>query len=375
MPGKYVISVTIQNRIPHSTTSQVRLYDPPPPAQTYPLQFYPGTDDPEKAAPIVVRLGEQIRGIDLSLTPRPLHQVSAQVLLPGGLGASATPPNVRISLTNTDRLTPGVNQMGGHWIDRPIPVAQVGPGHYRLRADMEVDGIKYAGVAEVEVGEAPPPPVSVSLEPALTLSGLVVVEGDEAKQFRRFEVSLVDRDEISGLVRTSTDQDFRFSLSGMAPGVWDIGVNPIPPGGYIKAMLLGDQDVLTKEMLLDSRSKGLLKIILSTRGATLEGVVKNPQGDPEQAMVLAFPEKYPEEQTLWRTTGTNILGEYRLEALPPGPFKIVCISSARRFSPQSQELIAKYISLAEPVQIREGAKQKLDLRCPDSAATGTGAKP
>ena len=66
------------------------------------------------------------------------------------------------------------------------------------------------------------------------------------------------------------------SFNDFIGALFTVGLNaelpqqlPVPRGGFIKSMLLGDQDVLTEDMVITSSTREPLRIVISTRGGVV----------------------------------------------------------------------------------------------------------
>jgi hypothetical protein len=172
------------------------------------------------------------------------------------------------------------------------------------------------------------------------------------------------------------DKDGRFTITGVPPGVWDIGAGPVPPGGYIKSMYLGDQDVLTEEMVIRPSTAAPLKIVLGTQAATLSGEVA--AGDaPPRATVLAAPDgKFRHVLSFYRYAAADGDGHFQIKGLTPGSYKLLAFEEFDPQSIQDPEFLGPFEQAGVPVTLREGENpaQKLSL-IPAANAARTGAKP
>src|SRR5205085_8400619 len=114
--------------------------------------------------------------------------------------------------------------------------------------------------------------------------------------------------------------DGSFVIPDVLPGIWDIGVQPVPEGGYIKSMRLGEQDVLTQDMVIRPDTTEPLHIVVSARGGILEGDVKTDSGgEAGPANVLAAPAgKYGHGISFYTAGNADEEGHFKLQGLTPG---------------------------------------------------------
>jgi len=242
------------------------------------------------------------------------------------------------------------------------------PGAYLVVAQASAEGRSYRGVQLIEMGDQAADEITVTLQPGVEISGVVVVEGEGADEFDRFEVFLAPGDNLPNFgpePRGKTDERMRFRLENVLPGIWDIGVEPIPKGGYLKAMLLGDQDVLTEDMVIGPESRGPLTIVLSTRGARLEGHVESeqPLGNRRAVVLLAPMGKYSHVLSFHREALTQGNGRFVMEGLTPGPYKLYAFEEMETYAWFNPDFLKPYEERGVPVDLREGqtAKQNVPL--------------
>src|SRR6185295_11796096 len=103
----------------------------------------------------------------------------------------------------------------------------------------------------------------------------------------------------------------------------DINAGPIPPGGYLKSMYLGTQDVLTEEMVITSKTTSPLNIVISTQAASLEGTVTKGADQPVRTVVLLAPYgKFKDVSSFYRYTSSDEKGHYLLKGVAPGRYRL-----------------------------------------------------
>ena len=349
---------------------------PPQPRSVYGSQYYPGTDRAASATLFTVEAGRDYPQIDFHLAPEPVTTIQGRIVLPEGL---PFPDRVSLSavgneLANRMRLGIGVSKP-----DYAFNWSQLPPGSYTLTAQAEAGGRRYSGMQKIEVGPGGVQDLVIALEPGVDLSGAVSVEGPDAAKHPASFVNLISGDGVrlnGPPLRANVDKDGRFTITGVPPGVWDINAGPIPPGGYIKSMYLGDQDVLTEEMVIRPSTAAPLKIVLGTQAASLSGEVA--AGDaPPRATVLAAPDgKFRHVLSFYRYAAADGDGHFQIKGLTPGSYKLFAFEEFDPQSIQDPEFLGPFEQAGVPVTLREGENpaQKLSL-IPAANAARTGAKP
>ena len=323
---------------------------------SFAMEIYPGTDRVSKAAPVQVTPGREVNGIDFSLVPRPTVAVKGHVNAPPEL-----PENMPVNLL----LFPRDDFGRGHpWEgaafgkDRTIQMQETAPGPYRLVASASNDGAAWRSVTDVEVTDGGEE-LSVPLYPGVALSGSVTVEGPGAEQNKSFNVTLVPGDGLppgDALPQTKTGTDGSFTLSNVVMGIWDINVTPIPKGGYLKSMTLGDQDVLTEDMTITPATSAPLKIVVSTRGAKVSGDIESEGAAAgKQAIAFLAPEgKFSRVLSFYRRVLADEKGHFEMQGIDPGTYRIYAFEELGVDGWQDPEFLKRFAGRGEAVTLAEG---------------------
>jgi protocatechuate 3,4-dioxygenase beta subunit len=363
-PGRYYVSAGDEfQRHMH--------YGGQPPSQdVYARQFYGGSTDWHRAAPITVAPGDQIRGIDLHLAPLRAFTLHGKVT---GVPALPAPPvengeavsvpqvfvNVQLSqLSESGRVLNSMGSGAGA-PDFAFQIPNVLPGRYRLSANAQFPVLP--GQAPAKNGTywaaqrldltADPGDITIALAPATDLKGQVRAEGFEKDQFK---VTLTSPDVPHQPITATTGPQGRFTLEQVPPGIWDINAEPIPPGGYIKSMRLGKQDVLTEEMEIGPGTDAPLNIVVSARGGRVNGEILDPSVAGKRAMlVMLVPVgKFERVMSFYAFAQSDADGKFKLRGLTPGNYKLLAFEEAPPGDSRNPDLIARLEG--EPVEVVEG---------------------
>jgi hypothetical protein len=197
------------------------------------------------------------------------------------------------------------------------------------------------------------------LLPAIDLDGRLDLEGggDRPAAPRRVKLSSGDTPRIPGQPHAEVRPDGSFTIRNVVPGIWDIAVEPIPNGGYLKAMRLGDQDVFAEEMAIMPETRTLLRIVVSTRGAAVKGTVTVPPGVTEsaRATVLLAPDgKYEQVSILYVRTDSDEAGRFEFRGVTPGRYKLYAFESLDLVSWRDPQFLAPLADSSEAFEVREG---------------------
>jgi protocatechuate 3,4-dioxygenase beta subunit len=371
MPGKYLLTAKKFDQPP----------PPTPPGQeggadrlAYVTAYYPGTLDRQQARQVVVGPGETVENIDIPLMQsRPvvlevqadLPAAAPQPVVPDQPATEGSPPmsqpNQFVQLSLVEKNAGGSNggQFGGG-----LPIGgrstfnDLQPGQYVLNGEVTLDGRLYAAREELDLSGGS---LSVNLRfaPAVDLAGHVRVEGapGNAAGGRVFLVA-GDGSNRQG-AEAHVLADGSYVLKNVPPGVWDIGFDPIPKGGYLKSMLLSDLDVLRADMTVTAETKAPLEIVVSAAGAQLSGKVEGglaravlaaPQG--EMAGVLSF----------YSLATVDEHGAFELNSMTPGEYRLYAFEDLEYGAWFDPEFLKPYAERGTPVELKAGAKAEVTLQ-------------
>jgi protocatechuate 3,4-dioxygenase beta subunit len=360
VPVGYVVVANTQQRQGLKMRPEVSASQPQQ-QFTYGLQYYPGSDRRESASLITLQPGQELSRIDFQLIARPMTSLAGRVVMPPGAAPGA---QVAIAVMNEEAANRQQFGVGVSPQDFTFRLDQVPSGSYRLIAQTSLDGKVYRGVQRVDVGPAGVGDITIQLEPGIDLTGSVSVEGPDAAKHPAAFVSLVPGDGLplnGQQPRANVNKNGTFKITGVPPGVWDINVTPIPPGGYLKSMLLGDEDVLTEDMVIRSSTSAPLKIVVSTQAAVLEGDVL--QGDqPVRAVIVLAPEaKLRHVASFYRFALADDKGHFEMKSVTPGRYQIFAFEEFDQRSVQDPEVLKPFESAGVSVTLKEGQNPSLKL--------------
>ena len=361
-PGQYAVVANDWNRPavrmhPEATAGET------PQEYCYGVQYFPGTSHAEEATIITVQPGQEISRIDFRLSALPSVSIAGKILVPADAGPLK---DAFVNISRTDSVNQMVTGAGVSGPDNTFMRGQLTSGSYVLVAQASIDGKTYRAVQTVDLGPEGLHNIAIPLEAGIDLSGSVSVEGPEAGKNPVSFVNLTPGDDIPWNrppLRAIVKKDGTFKITGVPPGVWDIGVGPIPRGGYLKSMQLGDQDVLTEEMAIRSTTSEALKIVVSTRGATIDGDAV--QGDePARGVVVLAPDgKFRHVTSFHVFAETNDKGHFEIRGATPGEYRLYAFEEFDRESIQDPDFLKPFEKFSVPVTLREGpnGSQKLSL--------------
>ena len=357
-PGRYYIAAGQGNQpmFMHIT--------PDSPREVFLRQFYGGTTDWKRAIRLTVPPGELVRGVDFRLGVARAVRIRGRVTgIPDAPSPANNPPqHVQVTLVTTGEggQVRGTMSAGASPPDYRFEIPDVVPGHYRLTANILAGNKNYWASQSLDAGEDTGE-VTLALAPGTDLKGQVRVEGEGAEEFKKFQVTLIrDLRGASGDISTQTGPDGRFTLEQVPPGIWDIGVAPIPRGGYLKSMRLGKQDVLTEEMEIGPATDAALNIVLSTRGGKVEGEIDSQAAAQVRTAILLAPiGRYRAVMSFYAVTVTDEDGKFEFSGITPGQYKIFACEQIAPGELRNPDLVAGLDEFGQPIEISEGGRVRV----------------
>lgn len=156
--------------------------------------------------------------------------------------------------------------------------------------------------------------------------------------------------------------DGTFRLVGVPPGEYrvSVGTGIRVPSGYVKTVRFGDTDALNAPLRIERQSEDGVEIVLGTRAGTITGRA------PSAATVVLVPDINREYRTdLFRTASTDADGQFRLDAIPPGDYKVFAWRQVEAGAWQDPAFLAPLESHGKPVHIEEGTNLSLEIAAID----------
>lgn len=331
----------------------------------YGVQIYPGADRISQATPVEVKAGRETGGIDFRLVLRPAVALKGRVQAPPDVPENVP---VQVELIPRDEFRGGWGSLRGAALgkDRAFQLQATDPGPYRLVASVTSGGVEWRGVTDVELAEGGEE-VNVPLYRGVNLSGRVTVEGPGAERYKRFNVTISPGDglhTLSGPPRAATDGNGDFTLKNVVMGIWDLRVAPIPKGGYLKSMKLGDRDVSTEDMTIAPDTSAPLKIVVSTQGATVTGDVESAGlATGKQAVAFLAPEgKFSRVLGFYRRVLADDKGHFEMRGIHPGAYRVFAFEELGENDWQNPDFLKSFAARGEAVTLEEGRTAEVKLK-------------
>ena len=171
----------------------------------------------------------------------------------------------------------------------------VRPGNYNVFAHTWT-ALPGARVSQaIQVGESDIDNLTLQMQPPLEANGAVTLEGDKKTEvsFTQcwiYAESATGREMGGGYGQVKGDGTFK--LEGLTPGRVVLNVSCGMGESYVKSILVGDEDVLGKEVDAGALAAAGVKVILRTDTASVSGTLDVPEDkrDPsKQPRIILIP--------------------------------------------------------------------------------------
>jgi len=294
--------------------------------------YYPSAFVASEASFVEIRPREDRTGVNIQLRLAPTTTVKGVTSGPDGV------PLAGVSLTILDPgpkapnvLAAGLgstqSDQGGHFTFRGVS-----PGSYTVIAGVVQGSSMLWGSADIAAsgGELA---TSMSLQPGVSVSGRIVLEGASPPMFSSIRPILVPT--LSVPARSSppvVSPDGTFTFASVAPGSYRLVINGGPPRGWaVQSMIVDGQDALDSPLIV-REGVGLrgITITFTDQPTRLSGRMLDASGGPAPEYFLIA---YAVDRRFWvpfsqrvRSVRPGVDGHFSVVGLPPGDYLISVLS-------------------------------------------------
>jgi uncharacterized GH25 family protein len=249
------------------------------------------------------------------------------------------------------------------------PAARIVDGEYvQPKAPALTDAQKMWGKAHVTVARESETSVSLSLEPARSISGVVVTQ--QQSFLTRPSLAIIaqpaqssDQIQLPMELRASLQPDGRFTISGVPAGRYILKLN----GGNLKSAIVSGQEVLDLPFEFTAE-RDVTGAVLTTaeRSSELTGALTDSTGKPAldyTVVVAATDSRYWDPQShRIAMTETDYEGRFQISSLPAGSYFIAVLIDPEPGAVYDPEFLRTIARTSVPVTIPEGGRVTQNLR-------------
>jgi hypothetical protein len=194
--------------------------------------------------------------------------------------------------------------------------------------------------------------VSITLQPPVTISGKLRIEGsDDLKAFANSDVEVTAESKalVSAVPSAPVAVDGTFSLATTGLDSLGIGVRGMPPGYYVKSITYAQQDVRETGLTYVAAADPM-EIVVSSHGATVSGVVHDKGGEPIAGATVVLSPGF-------RTTVTDQTGYFAIGSLAPGDYVLFAWNEIQHNQYYDVDFLKSVESRGQPVTLQEGSQE------------------
>jgi hypothetical protein len=126
-------------------------------------------------------------------------------------------------------------------------------------------------------------------------------------------------------------------------------------------MRLGDQDVLTEEMVIQPSTEASLKIVIGTQAAIVQGDV-TAEAHPARAVVLLAPEpRFQHVLAFYRFVASDGNGHFVMKNVTPGNYRLYAFAEFDRNLIEDPDFRNLLASGGLSVALREGDNPPVNI--------------
>jgi len=319
--------------------------------------YFPGTTDQLAAAPIELKPAAEIRGIDIIAAPVRAQHVRGVIV---GFDASQPIPgtvSMRMSTPNGSRVTGSTAPN--------FDLSGVMPGTYILSTTIGT----MSGRIPIEVFDRDLDNVTLRISPSFSVPGRLVVEGaspeNPGPDVKTLRVTLrSDPPDSNPITPPTPAADGSFTLQSVPIGTYRVSLLPAMQNGYLKSVKLGIAEGIQSGITLQGPPEGLLQIVVSARPGTIEGRIFSERKEPlANATVVLVPESSlrTTPTDLYKNVTTSPTGEFKLQGLTPGNYKLFAWQEVENGSWLNAEFMRENEDRGRAVVVSEGSSERIDL--------------
>ncbi len=354
--GHYYVSVQCGQPLPVAHGFARRGSEADLPEQRYAAEFYPDSPDPSGASRVMVAAGANVTGIDFHM-----HATST-VTVRGRINSDADALSLRphVELVSRDPLLSGmvrfaasVNAQTGAFLIQAVPA-----GTYTLLATAQDKRRVYEASIPVDIGADAPRPIDLPLIPGGEFTGTIELEGDPPKppiENLRIRLAPLDAEFSGSWPEAKVERDGTFSLSGVVAGRWCLRVEDAQV--YVKSLSVSGQEVHGCAFHAFPGAGGVMRAVVSTKMATVEGIVSGitPQ-QPNSALLILVSEE-PDTQGQPRTMRASADGHFSMTGIEPGRYYLYAAGGMEATALQQNPRVLKAMEgRATRVELEAGGR-------------------
>lgn len=216
----------------------------------------------------------------------------------------------------------------------------------------------------VEVGATNVENVLLVPRPGVALTGRVL--GPSPEKTAAFRISLRPYDNAPAAAAaavfggstglTGPESDGRFSFQNVTEGLYALNLTGLPSGTYVSDIQQNGQSLGPSGLLVGTQDDNSIEVIIKDMAGTVRGSVQNQAAVRPGASVVLVPEPSLRwNDALYRTTSVSASGDFVIDNIAPGDYKLFAFEIATPGSAVSPGFISRYESRGTAITVQPGA--------------------
>jgi uncharacterized surface anchored protein len=332
--------------------------------QVFAPTYYPNASDVAGAAAMIVRPGEDLASVDITLTPVQAVTVRGTVTIDG---ASKAYPGASVTLINNDAGTSqreAAADAKGNFDIRGVPA-----GDYVLVARVDSAQPQEKGfwgqhplhVADKNLR------VSVAVGPGVQVSGRLRVDDKSSVEFNGISASLQPEGNASvnalmpDVNSVMLKADGSFTFADVPEGSYTLEFFSLPAGYYLKSG--APADILDAGVTVaHNQAPPLIEVTMSANSAKISGTVSNDSNPASGAFVILVPEGTRSAQyRFYKRSVADQSGRFSIANIVPGDYKAIALLNPERSSLYDPDFLEQFVDRGETVHLQEGSTATVNL--------------
>ncbi len=326
--------------------------------------YFPGTPDPARATALTVKTGDEIASMDISLEPTTVYNIRGRVNYTASRRNAA---NIILALESRSTGLGWSVPARQSIVDKPdgtFEIAGVLPGSYTLTAQVFEEGRRFQARLSIDITNLDTENVQLTPLSGMDVRGQVVWDPKPSGDQNSVRIFARSADtSFAYVAQNRIASNGAFLLHELPEGLYRITTSGQSPDCYLKSIRYAGMEVSDDEFNVIRGTQATLEVTISTRGAQVQGTVKDGDGLPAPGVwVVLVPEEAHRNQFhRFKQTVTDQYGRYSIRGIAPGDYKIFSWEQVEPDAWEDPDFLKPFESKGQSLSLQEGDGKSLEL--------------
>jgi hypothetical protein len=365
LPGSYVLEFHPSSGVTFETG------EAKPEQPGYGQTWYPGAPRADMAAPVTLLAGEH-RDIEMRLQKRELHRIAATVGVPEG--REDEPIQITLSMPGRGAVLvheiakAGAFRIGGLDDGSYELEAQIAPEHWPPFTVMPASRRIFA-IATIEIRGHDVEDLKLPMRPGVSIRAVISMAEKDGKVPGKTSLALnampSSAAHMQGAVKAHLRND-PLRAEGLPVGEYWPRLY-VPSGYYVVSSVYNGSTVFHTSIDIEA-PESTVEFVITSRAATLTGVVRDSDGDPVEGAVIALlPQPLPAvmekfDPNALLTVESDGNGRFGFTGLAPGEYKAVALTGEDRQRAHDLQFLHDRMQSSESIALDFSQTSNVELR-------------